>query len=116
MVACFVRGGGCSMDDSGSGLATAMVALIVDNPALDDCFFLGWRWFDGRQWFWTCYGNGRISSRQSSTGRLFFCWGGGCSMDDSGSGLATAVVSFHVANPTMDVCFCWGGGCSRDDV
>jgi len=37
-------------------------------------------------------------------------------MDDSGSGLATAVVTFLVANPTMDVCFFWGGGCSRDDV
>jgi len=39
-----------------------------------------------------------------------FFWGGGCSMDDSGSGLATAMVAFLVANPTMDVCFFWGGG------
>jgi len=29
------------MDDSGSGLATAMVAFLVANPALDDCFFAG---------------------------------------------------------------------------
>src|SRR6218665_718260 len=70
MDACFVWGGGCSMDDSGSRLATAMVAFLVANPALDDCFLLGWRLFDGRQRFWARYGSGHISSRQSNNGCL----------------------------------------------
>src|SRR6218665_1291252 len=79
MDACFVCGGGCSMDDSASGLATAMVAFLVANPALDDCFF--------------CWGGG-CSMDDSGSGLatavvtflvanptmdVCFFWGGGCS-------------------------------------
>src|SRR6218665_2538578 len=52
-----------------SGLATAMVAYSRQSST-GWLFFLGWRLFDGRQWFWTRYGNGRISSRQSTNGCL----------------------------------------------
>jgi len=41
MDACFFWGGGCSMDDSGSGLATAIVSFLFANTALGDCFFWG---------------------------------------------------------------------------
>src|SRR6218665_327420 len=35
---------------------------------MDACFFWGWRLLDGRQRFWTCYGNCLISIRKYSTG------------------------------------------------
>src|SRR6218665_3837093 len=36
-------------------------------------------------------------------------------MDDSVSGLTTAMVVFPVANPALDDCFSWARGCSMDD-
>ncbi len=115
MDACFFWGGGCSMDDSGSGLATAMVSFLFANTALGDCFF----------WGWSCLMDDSVSGLTAemvafpvANPALDYCfsWAGGCSMDDSGSELARSMVTFLVTNLTMDVCFFWGEGCSMDDV